>query len=105
MLIAICLSLGFIALNRHHEQGNCHKGKHLIETVLWFRGLGHYHCGRNMAGMMLKKELRVLHLHPKAAEGYYIVNVCSNGWNFSIEDLKVDIQQGHIYSNKTIPSK
>jgi hypothetical protein len=41
-----------------------------------FRGLLYYSHGRNhgsvQADMVLKKELRVLHLDPQAAEGEYM---------------------------------
>jgi hypothetical protein len=30
----MCLSYGFTAVNRHHDQGNSHKNKHLIGAGL-----------------------------------------------------------------------
>ena len=56
---------GFIAVKRHHDQGNSSKGKHLSGVAYSFRGLVYYH-GRTHRGMqtdmVLEKELRVLHL-------------------------------------------
>jgi hypothetical protein len=44
-----------------------------LGLVYSFRGSVHYHLGRNHGGvqadMVLKMELRVLHLDPKATEG------------------------------------
>jgi hypothetical protein len=58
-------------VKRHHDHGNSYKGKHLIGAGLQFRGSVHYHQGRKhgsiQAGMVLEKELRVLHLDLKAA--------------------------------------
>ena len=31
-----CLSPGFMTVNRHHDQGNFYKRKHLIGADLWF---------------------------------------------------------------------
>jgi len=42
------LSLGFIAVNRHHDQGNSYKNIQL-ELAYRFRGSIHYHQGRSMA--------------------------------------------------------
>ena len=33
-LKVVCLSLGFIAVKRHRDQGNFYKGSHLIEASL-----------------------------------------------------------------------
>ena len=33
-LIPTCLNLGFVAVKRHHDQGNTYKGKHLIGAGL-----------------------------------------------------------------------
>ena len=48
-----------------------------IGSGLRFRGLVHYHHGRKhgsmQADMVLEKELRVLHLDPKAAEGDHLL--------------------------------
>ena len=58
-------------MKRHHDHGNSYKGKHLIEAGFQFRGLVHYYHGRKHGGTkadkLLEKELRVLHLEPKAA--------------------------------------
>ena len=65
------LSRGFIAVKRSHDQGNSYKGKHLTGAALQFRGSVHYHhdgkYGSMQADMVLEKELRVVHLDPKAA--------------------------------------
>ena len=58
-----CLSQCSIAVKRHHhDHSNSYKGKHLIGTVLWFRGLVHCHHGRKhhgmQADMVMEKELR-----------------------------------------------
>jgi hypothetical protein len=34
--ISICLSLGSIAVKRHHDQGNSYKGRHLTGASLQF---------------------------------------------------------------------
>ena len=56
---------------RHHDQGNSYKDEYFIEACLQFRSLVHCHYGREhgsmQADMMLEKELRVLHLDPRAA--------------------------------------
>ena len=36
-VINLCLSLGFIAVKRHHDQGNSYKGKHLTGAGLQFQ--------------------------------------------------------------------
>ena len=33
----LCLSLGFIAVKKFHDQGNFYKGKHLIGADFWFQ--------------------------------------------------------------------
>jgi hypothetical protein len=72
------LSLGVVfirvsvVLKRHHDQGKSYQGKHLIWAHS-FRGSVHYHHGGKhgnvQADMVMKKELRILHLDPQAAEG------------------------------------
>ena len=66
-----CLSQGFIAVKRHHDQGNSYKGKHFIwgwltisevQSILIIDG----RRGSTQADMVLEKELRILHLDPKA---------------------------------------
>jgi hypothetical protein len=51
--------LGFIAVKRHHDQGNSYKIKHLTGTGLQFRGLVHYYHVRKhgsiQADMVLEK--------------------------------------------------
>jgi hypothetical protein len=52
-------------MKRQHDHNNAYKGKHLIG--LQFRDLVHYHhgwkYGGRQRGMVLKKELRVLHFY------------------------------------------
>ena len=56
----------FIAVKRHHDQGNSYKEKHLTGAGLLFRDfiLCHYggKHGSIQVDMVLEKELRVLHL-------------------------------------------
>jgi hypothetical protein len=43
----IFLSLDFIAVKRHHDQGNSYKGKHLVRDGLQFQrfsSLSSWHC-------------------------------------------------------------
>jgi len=53
-----------------HDHGNSYKGQHLIGAGLQFRDLVHYGHGRKhgrmQADMVLKKELRILHLDPES---------------------------------------
>jgi hypothetical protein len=44
-----CLSQGFTAVNRHHDQGKSYKGQHLIELAYRFRGSVHHHQGESRA--------------------------------------------------------
>ena len=48
-----------IAVNRHHDHGNCYKGKHFIGVAY---SSVHHHHGSMQADIVLEKELRVLHL-------------------------------------------
>ena len=61
-----------LSLKRHHGHSNSSKGKHLISAGLEFRSLVHcHHSGKHggmQADMVLKKELRVVHLDLQAAE-------------------------------------
>lgn len=67
-----------IAVKRKHGHSNSYKGEHLIEGAAYsFGDLVHYHhgrehdgwkCGGVRADMVPEKELRILHLHPKAVE-------------------------------------
>jgi hypothetical protein len=60
-----------MAVKRHHDHSKSYKRKHLIVAGIQFRGLGCYHHGRKhggiRAGMLMEKELGVVHLHPQAA--------------------------------------
>jgi len=60
-----------VAMKRHHNHSNSYKGKHLIGAGLQFRGLVCYCHGRKHVGkqadLVLKRQLRVLHLDLKAA--------------------------------------
>jgi hypothetical protein len=57
-------------MKRHHDQDNSYKGKHSVGAGLQFQRFIHYHHGRKhgsiQADIVLEKELRVLHLDPKA---------------------------------------
>ena len=67
-----CLSLGFTAVNRHHDQGNSYKGQHLIGAGLQiqrFSLLSSKQEHGNIQAGMVQEELRVLHLLLKAANG------------------------------------
>jgi hypothetical protein len=67
-----CLSQGFTAVNRHHDQGKSYKTQHLIGAGLQVQRFSplssRWEPGSNQAGMA-QADLRVLHLHPKAASG------------------------------------
>ena len=64
-----------IAVKRHHDHGNSYKGKHFTGASLqsqrfspllsWWEAWR----GSLQAGIVLEKELRVLHLDLQAAEG------------------------------------
>ena len=60
-----CLRV-YIAVKRHKDHGNSHKGKHLAGAGLQFQRFIHYgdvvKHGGIQADMVLEKELRVLHL-------------------------------------------
>jgi hypothetical protein len=65
----MCLSQGFTAVNRHHDQGKSYKGQHLIGAGLQvqkFSPLSSRQKHGSIQADMGQKELRVLHLHPKA---------------------------------------
>jgi hypothetical protein len=69
--LAACLSWVFTAVNRHHDQGKSYK-KHLIGAGLQaqrFSPLSSRQEHGSIQGGMAQAELRVLHLHPKAASG------------------------------------
>ena len=59
-----------IAVKRHHDQGNSHKGKHCIGAAYKVSGSAHYHHGRKhrriQVDMWLDKPV-VLHCDPEAA--------------------------------------
>jgi hypothetical protein len=62
------------------------------------RDLVHYHCdwkhGSMQADMVLEKELRVLHLHPKAAIG----GVFHTGWSLSTRRTQSPLPRRHTPS-------
>jgi hypothetical protein len=57
-------------VNRHHDHGKSHKGQHLIGAGLQVQSFSplssRWERGSIQAGMM-QEELRVVHLHLKAA--------------------------------------
>jgi hypothetical protein len=59
-----------MAVNRHHDHGNSYKGQHLTEAGLQVQRFSplssRWEHGSIWAGMV-QEELRVLHLHLKAA--------------------------------------
>jgi hypothetical protein len=57
-------------MNRHHDQGNPYKDNIKLGLAYRLRGSVHYYQGGNMDSIqigMVLAELRVLHLHLKAA--------------------------------------
>jgi len=77
--LALWLSLGFVAVKRHHDHGNCYKGKHLIEAGLRFRGIVHYHDekhGSLQTDMVLEKELSFTSCSTGRIKG----TVCLSHW-------------------------
>ena len=66
----------YIALKRHHDHNNSHKGRYLTGAGLQFQRLVFYchdrKCSTVQANMMLE-DLTVLHLDPKTAEGDYLL--------------------------------
>jgi hypothetical protein len=76
LLIIACsdfsLNLGFIAVNRHHDQGKTYKGQHLIGASLQVQRFSlvssSQEHGRIQAGMV-QEDLRGLNFHLKAASG------------------------------------
>jgi hypothetical protein len=68
----VCLSWGFTAVNRHHDQGKSYKKQHLIGAGLQVQRFSplssRWEHGSIQAGMAQEK-LRVLCLHPKADSG------------------------------------
>jgi hypothetical protein len=70
--LTMCLSLGFIAVNRHHDQGNIVVlyGQHFIGAGLQVQRFSPLSSGwehDSIQAGMVQEELRVLHLVPKAA--------------------------------------
>jgi hypothetical protein len=84
-----------------------------LELAYSFRGLVHYHHGRKhgsmQANILLGKELRVLHLDPKATEGDWIPDWAelehseTSNPTPTVTHLLQQVQQGQTYSNKVIP--
>ena len=71
MEVRSSLSLGFIAMKRHQDQGDSYKRQHLIEGGFHSRGSIRYHYGGKhgslQADMVWEKEMKVLYLDLKAA--------------------------------------
>ena len=67
-----CISQGSTAVNRHHDQGKSYKKQHLIGAGLQVQRFSplssRWEHGSVQAGMV-QEDLRVLHLHLKAASG------------------------------------
>jgi hypothetical protein len=63
--------LSFIAVERHHDQGNSYKEKHLIGDGLQFHrfsSLSSWQEAWQCSGRHDVKETRVLYLYPQASE-------------------------------------
>ena len=67
----MCLSYDFIAVKRHHDQGNSYIGNNLIEAGLQFQRFSPLSLWQKtwQADMVLEKDLGVLDLDLNAAEG------------------------------------
>ena len=67
--MAVLVSQGFTAVNRHHDQGSSHKGQHLVGAGLQVQRFCplslKWEHGSVQAGRV-QEELRVLHLAQKA---------------------------------------
>jgi hypothetical protein len=67
------LRTGCIALERHHDQSNSYKGKHLTRAGLQLQRFSPLPSWQELQGSvqadMVLKELRVLHLDLQAAMG------------------------------------
>jgi hypothetical protein len=91
----------YIAVKRHHDQGNSYKGKHLIGAGLQFQRFSPLSSRwEAMAEMVVEKELRVLHLDMQAAEGD-----CVPHWaNLKHRRPQSPPSQWHSSSNKATPT-
>jgi hypothetical protein len=68
---------GFIAVQRHHDQGNSYNGKHLFEAGLYFekfRPLSSWWEAWQSCKQTWLEELRVLHLGQKAARKETVIH-------------------------------
>lgn len=67
----MCLSHCFIAVKKHLDHSNSYKRKISLGVVWSFRGLVHYHYGREHGGkqenMVSEKKLSILYLDLHAA--------------------------------------
>jgi hypothetical protein len=90
-------------VKRHYDHGNSYKGKPLTGAGYTFRDLSPsswWEHGSIQAGMMLEKELRVLHLDLQTAEGDYLSH-----WEWlehrrpqsSTPTVTYSLQQGHTF--------
>ena len=78
-----------------------HKEKHLMGPVYSFRGLVHYRRaghGGMQAGMVLEKELRVLHLDPQEQK-----QLCHTGCSLKVMRPQSTPPQWHSSYNKATP--
>jgi hypothetical protein len=86
------------------------KANILLELAYRFRGSVHYHHsrkhGRIQIGMVLAKELRVLHLYPKATGRRLALSSWVELMHRTSKPMPTVthfFQQGHTYSNKVTP--
>jgi hypothetical protein len=94
-------------VNRCHDGGNSHKGKHSVGARLQFRGLVHFHNGGIHGGMkadmVLERQLRGLHLEGSKKRLPHWA--CGLSMRPPKPTLVIHFfQKGHTYSNKGIPS-
>ena len=66
-------------MKRYNDEGNSYIGDISLRLAYSVSGLVHYHHGvkhsRVQVDMMLKKELKVLHLDPQAARGRLVITL------------------------------
>jgi hypothetical protein len=107
--------LGFIAAQRHHDQGNSYKGQHLIGLAYRFRGSGHYYHGRKhgsiQASMVLEKFYILIQRQTEEdcpfrwLGGSFLLHRIEPEHRTSRPTQTVThfLQQGHTFLNKAIP--
>jgi hypothetical protein len=65
----------FLAVKRHHDQGNSYKGQHFIGAGFQFRGSVHYHRGGKHGGlqadMVLEEPEFYILIHKQQEAGFH----------------------------------